>query len=359
MIQSYLMGRFLICQKLKINKVLKCDFHYFTQICKQRFNRMRGILQLFLLLSTCWMHVYAQKISGQWRGNFNELSNDEATEYVLEIEVNGEKLEGTSITYFTLRGKKYYTMCAVTGSYDPNAKTIIAKEISKIKANTPEWFRDCFQTHTLTYFKKGHEEQLSGTWKSSKKEDNCGRGTTLLSRKILVKTPSAQPVAKQQQKPTPKKEDEKQNPSGSAENKIAILKNEKSERPVNTEIPPKANALTQLEKRNNKVFDTIYIQDNHIAISLFDNGEIDGDIITVIFNNEIILSKQTLSEKPIQIQLTPEKGKENLLIMYAENQGKVPPNTAIMRAQSGNNYYKIFLSADDKENAGVILKFKE
>jgi hypothetical protein len=50
---------------------------------------------------------------------------------------------------------------------------------------------------------------------------------------------------------------------------------------------------------------------------------------------------------------------ENTLTMYAENQGKVPPNTAIMRIQNGKEYYKILLSADDKENASVIFKAKE
>jgi hypothetical protein len=320
---------------------------------------MKGILQLLLLLTLCNTNGLTQKISGQWRGNFNEMSNADATEYVLEIEIKGEKLEGSSITYFTLRGKKYYTMCSVTGSYDPNTKTIIAKETSKIKANTPEWFRDCFQTHTLTYFKKGNEEKLSGTWKSSKKEENCGRGTTLLTRKMLIKSSATSSVAKEQPKAAPNTQPEKTSAAIEKNQKIIPAETGNDEKQNATEVPKKINAISLLEKRNNKVFDTIYIQDNQVEISLFDNGEIDGDVITLIFNGEIILSKQILSEKPIELKISPEKGKQNLLIMYAETQGKVPPNTAIMRAKSGNNYYKIFLSADDKENAGVILKFKE
>lgn len=318
--------------------------------------RLCKLLTLIMLLP---LSGITQKISGQWRGNFNEMSNEDATEYVLEIDVKGEKVEGTSITYFMLRGKKYYTMCAVTGNYDPASKTLIAKEISKIKANTPDWFRDCFQTHTLTYYKKGNEEQLSGTWKSAKREDNCGRGTTLLSRKLFTKSTSTEAVAKQPVLNQPKKEADKIVNTTQPEQPISITQAEKIEKRNIPELPIKINDLSQLEKRKNKVFDTLYVEKSEIEISLFDNAEIDGDIITVIFNGEIILSKQILSDKPIQLTLYPEKGKENLLIMYAENQGKVPPNTAIMRAKSGNAYYKIFLSADDKENAGVIIKFKE
>ena len=166
-----------------------------------------------------------------------------------------------------------------------------------------------------------------------------------MTRKLL--NPVARPTS---QNATTQEEPEK---------RISLAPVEKNEKPSLITSPPKMPTGNQLEKRKNKVFDTLYINEPQIEISLFDNAEIDGDIITVIFNGEIILSKQTLSEKPIQLQLKPEKGKDNLLIMYAENQGKVPPNTAIMRARSGNSYYKIFLSADDKENAGVVIQIKE
>jgi len=315
--------------------------------------RLLNIIPLVLLLP---LSGITQKISGQWRGNFNEINNDDATEYVLEIDIKGEKLEGTSITYFMLRGKKYYTMCAITGTYDPASKTITAKEIAKIKANTPEWFSDCFQIHTLTYYKKGDEEQLSGTWKSAKREDNCGKGTTLLSRKRIIKSSHSENTIKQQ---APAKKENDQNISlKESEKTNHINPAEKQDQALINDLPQKSNPVNQLEKRKNKVFDTIQIENPEIDISLFDNAEIDGDIITVIFNGDIVLSKQALSEKPIHLKLYPAKGKENLLIMYAENQGKVPPNTAIMRAQSGNAYYKIFLSADDKENAGVIITVK-
>lgn len=318
--------------------------------------QLLNILALAILLS---LPGKSQKISGQWRGNFNEMSNDDATEYVLEIDIKGDKLEGTSITYFTLSGKRYFTMCAITGTYDPASKTIVAKETSKIKANTPDWFRDCFQTHTLTYYKNGNEEQLSGTWKSARREDNCGRGTTLLSRKLMIRPAETEPVPKPPSQPHPENEKEKNITKTDAEKSTRSTTAEKGEKVSTAELPKKINSVSQLEKRTNKVFDTIFVENAEIEISLFDNAEVDGDIITVIFNGDIILSKQTLSEKPIRLTLRPEKGKENLLIMYAENQGKVPPNTAIMRAQSVNAYYKIFLSADEKENAGVVIRFKE
>lgn len=325
---------------------------------------MRHLIFIYLTLHLFTSDIYAQNLSGQWKGSFNEYKNDDAIEYILELEVKGRSVEGTSITYFTLRGKKYYTMCAVTGSYDPDAKTIVSKEVSKIKANTPDWFRDCFQTHTLTYFKKGEDEQLSGNWKSAKREDNCGRGTTLLTRKNLIKK---QPVLQNQTIA----HQEKNNSSAKTKepdtetNKDWKTNNRNVETETAKQIPDQASDKTiqktqhKFEKRSNKVFETFELNEEDIYVSIYDNAEIDGDVITVIYNGEIVLSNQTLSDQPISFRLKVKKGMENILTMYAENQGKVPPNTAIMRIQNGKEYYKILLSADDKENASVIFKAKE
>jgi hypothetical protein len=97
--------------------------------------------------------------------------------------VNGTEVEGTSTSYFNIAGKHYYVICKITGTFDPKSQTIVISEISNIKSNTPYWYRDCFQKHILTYFRKGDTEIIEGKWKGARKEDNCGTGTTLLSRK--------------------------------------------------------------------------------------------------------------------------------------------------------------------------------
>jgi hypothetical protein len=113
-----------------------------------------------------------------------------------------------------------------------------------------------------------------------------------------------------------------------------------------------------LERRDNKVFETITIDDEEITVNLYDNAEIDGDIITVLFNGEVVAAQKSLTDKPITLKLKAIKGRDNTLTMYAENQGKIPPNTALMRVQCGDNYYKVFLSADDKKNASVVFRVK-
>ena len=337
----------------------------------------------------CSTQLFAQKYSGQWSGSFDATGEPgNRTEYFLELEVNGTKVEGTSTTYFMIEGKRFYTICKVTGTLDPNSKTIVSKEVARIKANTPQWFKDCFQEHILTYYKKGDTEELEGRWKGASAEDKCGTGTTVLSRKQLVKnmftktpaqnntvrmnpapnkpatqkpttTTTQKPNSNNQNNSTAKTQPKKEEP---VKNQPTITKVENEKEPDNkTEIKPTIPAPKlpgRLEKRESKVFETIPIDEEEITVNLYDNAEIDGDIITVLFNGELVASQKTLSDKPITIKLKAIRGRDNTLTMYAENQGRVPPNTAIMRVQNGDQYYKVFLSADDKKNGSVVFRFK-
>lgn len=351
---------------------------------------MKQILLVFCSLIS--LPLLAQKYSGQWSGSFDAKGEEGyRTEYVLEIEAKGNSFTGTSVTYFTIMGKRYYTICEITGTIDPASKTLTSTEVKVIKRNTPPDFRDCLQTHILTYFKKGETEELSGIWKSAKADGGCGSGSTVLSRKQLVKNtvttppppnptvrnntgnkPNTTPAPKPVTKPpvTNNKTTTTKPPATKpAPKKDTLVKTgptiQKAETEIKTPSKPETKPLIPapklpngLERRDNKVFETITIDDDEITVNLYDNAEIDGDIITVLFNGEVVAAQKSLTDKPITLKLKAIKGRDNTLTMYAENQGKIPPNTALMRVQSGDNYYKVFLSADDKKNASVVFRVK-
>jgi putative heme iron utilization protein len=44
--------------------------------------------------------------------------------------------------------------------------------------------------------------------------------------------------------------------------------------------------------------------------------------------------------------------------MFAENLGRIPPNTALMVITDGKNRYQVFLSSSLTENATIQLKRK-
>jgi hypothetical protein len=57
------------------------------------------------------------------------------------------------------------------------------------------------------------------------------------------------------------------------------------------------------------------------------------------------------------MQLILPKGKmENILALYAENEGDIPPNTALMVIYVDDKRFEVRLSSDMKTNAKVVFK---
>jgi len=75
----------------------------------------------------------------------------------------------------------------------------------------------------------------------------------------------------------------------------------------------------------------------------------------VYYNGKAIVSSKKLTEKPLTLNLTADPNKtENELLIYAENEGDIPPNTALMIVTEGSNRSEVRITSDEKKN-GVIL----
>ena len=98
-----------------------------------------------------------------------------------------------------------------------------------------------------------------------------------------------------------------------------------------------------------------------LELVLYDNGEVDGDTVSVLLNGEIILAKQGLKASAIKKMIYIPAGKDDpmTLVLYAENLGKYPPNTGLLIVHDGEESYQIRFSADFAQNAAVIFKRKK
>jgi len=115
-----------------------------------------------------------------------------------------------------------------------------------------------------------------------------------------------------------------------------------------------------IEKRTNELVRQIPVDHDSITVTLYDNGEIDGDSVTLIYNDKIITTHQRLSDKPITFTLKVEAGKKrNELVMYAENLGSIPPNTALMVIYDGKKRYELNISSTTNSNGVVAFTLKE
>ncbi len=341
-------------------------------------------LVLFLLVFSV---ANAQNFNGQWKGGFNEASyglsglNGNDIDYVLEIDTRGSSVSGYSYTYFREGAKRYYTICKLTGTLNKTTKEITVTEIERTKYNTPPNFQNCFQTHKLHYVQDSADvEMLKGTWMPAPNQSgNCGYGTTLLSRRIVKKLPMG--IASAEKKPekktvpknqsvtsrkndfrpkqlsTPKPKIEKSIPEIEHDNVIADGKVTKPEikKPSISGSP-----LTGFKYRRKDIIKTIPIAHETFKIDFYDNGEIDGDSISVFYNGKIVLSHQRLSDKPISLKLDlDDDTEENIVTMYAENLGTIPPNTALMIVTDGDKRYEVRITSDTEKSGSVVFVHKD
>jgi len=114
------------------------------------------------------------------------------------------------------------------------------------------------------------------------------------------------------------------------------------------------------EKRNNELLREIMVDHDSVSITLYDNGEIDGDSITLIYNDKILTTHQRLTDKPLTFTIKINKGNSrNELVMYAENLGSIPPNTALMVIMDGNKRYELNVNSTKNSNGAVTFKLRE
>ena len=102
------------------------------------------------------------------------------------------------------------------------------------------------------------------------------------------------------------------------------------------------------------------VEKEKITVDLYDNGEIDGDTISVFYNGHLLVSHKRLSDKPLTLTLELDDDIEsNELTMYAENLGSIPPNTALMVVRDGDKRYEVRITSDTQKNGTIAFVHKE
>lgn len=375
------------------------------------------IRQFALILLVCTSSVaFSQNLSGQWSGSF-ATANDPfggKTEYVMELDVKGDRVDGYSYTYFMISGKRHYVICRLEGNYDKGSKSVIVTEMEKVKSNTPPDFKDLFQTHRLTYLRQSDREVLEGKWRPASEKEPPQNGVTSLERRSLAKlktsspstditkrttplgtapakpdrsiaitktsppkplqTPANKPVKPQTQPSTQTITPRIQPPTAGTRERPAdptpaspIAKTEPGKA-----TPPSVSTTTapikpttevnsdRIEQRTKRYIEVIELDVPQFKVELYDNGQVDGDTVSLFFNNKLMVAQKRLSTTPISLDLVLDRNKpDNELVMYAENLGSIPPNTALMVVTARDKRYEVNITSTEDVNGAVRFRLKQ
>ena len=117
-------------------------------------------------------------------------------------------------------------------------------------------------------------------------------------------------------------------------------------------------AAADIATRKIETIQTVEITQDSLVLSLFDNGVVDGDTVSILINGKVIWPRVGLLVKATNktIYLTPDMGDSIFVVMYAENLGSIPPNTGLLVIRDGGIDHEIRFSGDLKKNSAIILK---
>ena len=116
----------------------------------------------------------------------------------------------------------------------------------------------------------------------------------------------------------------------------------------------------QYKEREKEIADELIVDSDTVKVDFYDNGEIDGDSISVFFNDKLIAFNRILTTRSVHIDLVLDPSKEiNELTMFADNLGSIAPNTALMVVSDSKKRYEVRLSSNFEKSASVRMKRKK
>jgi len=103
----------------------------------------------------------------------------------------------------------------------------------------------------------------------------------------------------------------------------------------------------------------VEVKSRFVKISIKDYQKIDGDIISVFLDRVQIIKQHKLIRTPIEKRVRLERTASiSELIIFAENLGKIPPNTCVMMVDDGFTNQEVFIESSLQKSAVVYLKYK-
>ena len=104
----------------------------------------------------------------------------------------------------------------------------------------------------------------------------------------------------------------------------------------------------------------LVVHDQNVEVKIFDNGEIDGDTISVYLDKRLVLSNKLLTASPLTLKIRmDEDNPEHELVMVAENLGRIPPNTSLMIVEAGDQRFEVRITSTEQKNAVVRFRYEK
>jgi hypothetical protein len=302
---------------------------------------------IFLLLLQLTLQASSQSVFGYWYGYANVKTNNAANNYLVELILQPEKgfVKGILNYYF----KDSYRSLQVKGNYNVSTRQVSLYDIPI----TYHGSLSGFEVYCIMNF--------HGTLKVAKAGSTLdGSFLSLPDYKYVCAPINFKLVLNSDIS----KQDSVLKALREYKETFQVWKPSYDDTLVAVDVPARKviNYVTEQEfkERETVVIQELEIESDSFVVQLYDNGEIDGDRISVFYNKQLILANEKLTHKSIKLNLVIDPLKaENEISMFAENLGLIPPNTALMIIDDGRKKYETRITSSLQKNATIRIKRKK
>jgi hypothetical protein len=108
-----------------------------------------------------------------------------------------------------------------------------------------------------------------------------------------------------------------------------------------------------------KTVKEIPVHNRNIILRLRDYQHVDDDTVSIFLNRKIIFSKQRISKKQKVLNIFLNSPTDvNEIILFAENLGKIPPNTSELIIIDGKDTHRLVIESNKQKSAAVYLRYQ-
>lgn len=125
-------------------------------------------------------------------------------------------------------------------------------------------------------------------------------------------------------------------------------------RPEQVLTAPEFVLPEQPPTRRIETTELLQVAEREVLVEIWDHENEDGDIASLSLNGQVVLKNHlvTLNKYPFRIALQPGK---NMLVLFAENLGARPPNTAALTIHYDGRTKTVVLNSDTTKSEAIEI----
>jgi phosphotransferase system HPr-like phosphotransfer protein len=294
----------------------------------------------------------AQLLTGQWEGSISMG----APVWKLNIVHIGDSCFGIS---FDSDGANSYCRVHFSATYNAAKNLFKGGGLSFIERK----FGHELFTVNLSYYKDKTGEYLRGTGRPKSvisKVFSLGIGFNAQLKKVSTQADTTAVAMQALVRLINKQEQRKPASLNKTDADAAAIVKKQMEpqvKPVDSVERQMANSIEEKKLRQAVVVSHIKTKADSVRIIIHDDGEIDGDMVTIFDNDAILIKNLLLSRTPFEkILYLPADGSKLVIALMAENEGSIPPNTAYMLVLADGERVEVKASSDRLSNAVIVIE---